>query len=136
MSSEENQEPASASKKDQDNEKETWKTVPTKAQHTRPQRRGARGGRTPNNTARGASSRSVPHQKKRNEGPEGIRGRSFRGRRGRGRGSKPGRNQAKGAAGKYVFFLPLSSAQNGLMEMDINRAPIGSIRHAILTLLS
>lgn len=155
MSSEENQEPASASKKDQDNEKGSIDTT-TEVQHhsnllleserdtkkkvaTRPPRRANHRGESAGDDAacsRGASSRSVPHRKQLDEGPEGIRGRSFRGRRGRGRGSKPGRNQAKGAAGKYVFFLPLSSAQNGLMEMDINRAPIGSIRHAILTLLS
>ena len=128
MSFQENQKPTSSNNKDQDNQKEntdtaakdhlhgdplfksvkeTWQTVPTKVQNTRHPRRGARGGRTPNNTAtRGASSRSVPHQKHRNEGPEEIRGRGTRGRRGRGSGSKPGRYQGRGTAGKKVFFLP------------------------------
>ena len=155
MSSEENQKSASATNKDQDNEKESIDTTAEVQQHsnpllkgvretkqivaTRPPRRtNHRGERALDDTAssRGASSRSAPHRKQRDEGPEEIRGRGFRERRGRGRGSQPGRNQGRGAAGKYVFFLPFLSAQNGLMEMDINRAPVGSIRHVLLAFLS
>ena len=145
MSSAESQEPASSTKKDNDNENgrtnttakdphqsspffkkegEIWQTVPPKGQHRRPPKRGPhRGGTMGSNTASGASSKSAPHQKQRNEGPEEIRGRGFWGRKGRGRGSKQGRSQEKGAAGKYVFFLPLCCP----MEKDTNRALIGTI---------
>lgn len=155
MSSEENQKSAIATNKDQDNEKESIDATAEVQHHsnpllksvrdtkqivaTRPPRRANhRGERALDDTAssRGALSRSAPHRKPRDEGPEEIRGRNFRDRRVRGRGRKPGRNQGRGAAGKYVLFLPFSSAQNGVMEMDINRAPIGSIQHALLTLLS
>ena len=155
MSSEENQKSASATNKDQDSGKESIDTTAEVQHHsnpllksvrdtkqivaTRPPRSANhRAERALDDTAssRGASSRSAPHRKQRDEGPEEIRGRGFRERRGRGRGSQPGRNQGRGAAGKYVFFLPFLSAHNGLMEMDINRAPIGSIRHALLAFLS
>ena len=142
MSSAESQEPASSTKKDNDNEngrtnttakdphhsnplfkkeREIWQTVPPKGQHTRPPRRGPhRGGRMASNTASGASSKSAPHQKQRNEGPEEIRGRGFRGRRGRGRGSKLGRSQGRGAAGKYVFFLPLLTSYLILTDTELS----------------
>ena len=153
MSSEENQKSASASNKDQDNAKESVDATAEVQHHsnpllksvrdtkqivaTRPPRRtNHRAERALDDTAssRGASSRSAPHRKQRDEGPEEIRGRGFRERRGR--GSKQGRNQGRGAAGRYVFFLPFLSAQNGLIQMDINRAPIGSVRHALLAFLS
>lgn len=154
MSSEENQKSASATNKDQDNEKESIDTTADVQHHsnpllksvretkpivaTRPPRRTNHRGERALDTAssRGASSRSAPHRKQRDEGTKEIRGRGFRERRGRGRGSQPGRNQGRGAAGKYVFVLPFLSAQNGLMEMNINRAPVGSIRHALLAFLS
>lgn len=142
MSSEENQKCASPTNKDQDNEKESVDASAEVQHHSNPllksvrdtkqivasrPPRGAnhRGERALDDTAssRGASSRSA-------------RGRGLRERRGRGGGSKPGRNQRIGAAGKYVFFLPFLSAQNGLIEMDINRSPTGSIRHALLAFLS
>ena len=155
MSSEENQKSASTTNKDQDSGKESIDTTAEVQHHsnpllksvrdtkqivaTRPPRSANhRAERALDDTAssRGALSRSAPYRKQRDEGLEEIRGRNFRDRRVRGRVSKPGRNQGRGAAGKYVFFSPFSSAQNCLMEMDINRAPIGSIRHALFTLLS
>lgn len=155
MSSKENEKSASATNKDQDNEKESIDATAEVQYHSNPllkserdtkqivatrppKRANHRGERALGDTAssRGASSRSAPHRKQHDEGPVGIPGRGLRERRGRGRGSKPGRNQGRGAAGKYVFFLPFLSAQNGLMEMDINRAPIGSIRLALLAFLS
>ena len=135
MSSEENQNPASATNKDQDNEKESSDTAAKDHLYSNPLLKSER------ETKQKVATRppgGAYHRRERlrdDEGPKEIRGRGFRGRRGRGSRSRPGRSKGRGAAGKKinVFFLLFLSVQTGLMEMDINRTLTGSIRLALHT---
>ena len=120
MSSEENQNPASATKKDQDNEKDSSDTAAKDHIYSNPLLKSER------ETKQKVATRppgGAYHRRERlrdDEGPKEIRGRGFRGRRGRGRGSKLGRSQGRGAAGKYVFFLPLLTSYLILTDTELS----------------
>ena len=133
MSSEENQNPASATNKDQDNEKESSDTAAKDHLYSNPLLKSER--ETKQIVATRPPRRAYHHRGRvrDDEGPKEIRGRGFRERRGRGSRSKPERSKGRGAAGKIVFFLLFLSVQTGLMEMDIDRTLTGSIRLALLT---
>ena len=105
LSSLENQNPASATNKDQDNEKESSDTAAKDYLYSNPLFKSERetwqivAARPP----RGAYHRRV--RLRDDEGPKEIRGRGFRGRKGRVSNSRQGRSKGRGAAGKKCVFL-------------------------------
>ena len=105
MSSEENQNPASATKKDQDNEKDSSDTAAKDHLYSNPLLKSER---ETKQIVATRPPRGAYHRRERlrdDEGPKEIRGTGFRGRRGRGSRSRPGRSKGRGAAGKKCVFL-------------------------------
>ena len=100
LSSEENQNPASATNKDQDNEKESSDTAAKDYPLLKSERE------TKQIVATRPPRRAYHRREglRDDEGPKEIRGRGFRGRRGRGSRNKPGRSKGRGAAGKKMCF--------------------------------
>ena len=105
LSSEENQNPASATNKDQDNEKESSDTAAKDYLYSNPLLKSER--ETKQIVSTRPPRRAYHHRGRLrdDEGPKEIHGRGFRARRGRGNRNRPGRSRGRGAAGKKCVFL-------------------------------